>query len=102
MTKEYDKSLAARKAKIDVDYDVDEDYWTRAKISAHEKIEESQPDNFQAWHRPLYGAAYFAIGFFMMLTMSEIYPFMINEIGYCILGIVGGLGMGWGLYTMAS
>jgi len=87
---------------ISIEYDVDEDYWIRSKITAHQHIEDSKTDNFSAWHRPLYGAAYFAIGFFFMLTMSEIYPFMINEMGYVLLGLLGGLGMGWGLYTMAS
>ena len=101
MAKEFNNALA-RKAKIDSEYDVDEDYWTHAKIEAHKKIEESQQDNYAAWHRPLWGATFFAIGFFMMLTMSEIYPTHITGLGYILLGIVGGLGMGWGLYTMAS
>ena len=101
MTKKLDKTSAG-KSTVDISYDVDEDYWTRAKINAHEQIESSKGDNFASWHRPLYGAGYFAIGFFFMLTMSEIYPFMINEIGYVLLGLVGGIGMGWGLYTMAS
>ena len=101
MTKESDKALA-RKANMDINYDVDEDYWMRTRINASEKIKEAQPDNFGTWHRPLYGAIYFAIGFFLMLTTAEVYPVMINEIGYILLALVGGLGMGWGLYTMAS
>ena len=61
MAKKVDKALA-RKAHIDINYDVDEEYWMQAKIDVAEKTRESQPDNFGAWHRPLYGAAYFAFG----------------------------------------
>ncbi len=101
MTKKIDKA-AARMAQIGIDYDVDDAYWTQAKINVNRRIKESKADNFAAWYRPFYGASYFAIGFFMMLTSAEIYPFMINWVGYLMLALIGGIGMGWGLYTMAS
>lgn len=90
------------KGKEDVKaFEADEDYWLRTKFKLTQ-VRELKDDREKAWKRPFYGAVFFALGFYILLTAFELYPTMIDWIATVLLSMMGGLGMGWGMYWMST
>ena len=90
----------AKKEELKV-FDVDKDYWTRVALKLS-KVREWEDDREKAWRKPFYGAFFFGIGFFILLTGAELFPMFIGPFLLILLSVIGALGMGMGLYWMCT
>lgn len=81
-------------------YEKTEEEWNRIKLHRIKRVQDMDDNRKTTWNKPIVGAFVFAFGLFGMITMSEYIeaPFWFYAIG----GMFGALGLGWGLYLLAT
>jgi len=81
------------------EYDVDDSYWRNLRLRTDEIVEDWDKDRKRTWNRTFYGALFFGIGFFILITATEYNP---HWMAFIVMGGAGAFLSGWGMYVLAS